>query len=111
MSHSRKVAEIDARGIEVHFSERVRSAFADLAAAAHFSEHFDGDMLDSVREWGAGRPVSVHEALTSLPLIAEETAKHVRATGDKRAEDAWQEVGLAMSEKGFSLTQARKRGK
>jgi hypothetical protein len=111
VGHAHKAAELDARGIEVHFSPRVTSAFADLAAAVHFSKHFDADALSILQDWVAGKCNSVHDVLISLPVIAEETAAHIRATGDKRAEEAWREICLKMSEKGFTLTQERARRK
>ena len=111
MTHSRKVAEIDARDIKVHFSPAVRSAFGDLEAAVHFSEHFDGDILRTVQDYAAGKPKSVHDVLIVLPTIAGETMKHVKATGDKRAEEAWNEIAGQISENGFSLTQERGRRK
>jgi hypothetical protein len=109
--HTQKAAELDARGIEVHFSPEVRNAFADLAAAVHFSKHFDGDILGIVQDWATGKRQSVYNVLKALPSVAEETSKHIRATGDKRAEEAWSEIGLKMSERGFTLTALRQRGK
>jgi hypothetical protein len=109
--HTRKANEVDANGIEVHFSSEVKSAFADLAAAAHFSKDFDADILSIVQDWAAGKPLSVHSVFTALPLIAEETSKHARATGDERAAEAWRELCLKMSEKGFTLTPLRRIGK
>ncbi|HTV55354.1 MAG TPA: hypothetical protein VMI06_10600 [Terriglobia bacterium] len=112
MSHARKTAELDARGIEVHFSERVRSAFADLAAAVHFSDHFDPGMLETLQEWTAGKNESLRGVLISLPIIAKETFTHIQATGDKRAEEAWQEICDQIPEKnGFTLVPHRGRGK
>ena len=109
-SHARKTTELDPKGVEVHFSPEVRSAFADLAAAVHFSEHFDGDVYSILQDWAAGKPASVHEVFTALPLIAEETTSHIRKTGDERAVEAWREISLKMPEKGFSLTKGRGRG-
>jgi hypothetical protein len=111
MSHVRKRTELDAGGIEVHFSEGVKSAFADLAAAVHFSEHFDGDMRDTLEDWVGGKTNSLHAVLISLPSIAEETFRHIRATGDKRAEEAWREICEQIPENGFTLVPYRGRGK
>jgi hypothetical protein len=108
--HARKATELDANGIEVHFSPEVKNAFADLAAAVHFSKHFDGDILSIVQDWASGKPLSVHSVFISLPLIAAETSRHVRATRDERATEAWREICLKMPEKGFTLTPVRHRG-
>lgn len=110
-SHARKTAEVDSRELLVHFSPEMMSAFSDLAAAVHFSEHFDGDILSIVEGWAAGKDATVYGVLIALPSIAEETFGHVHATGDKRAAEAWREISLKMPEKGFSLAQERRRGK
>lgn len=109
--HRHKATELDARGIEVHFSLKVTQAFRDLAAAVHFSEHFDDGMLRTVQEWAAGKPKSLHGVLISLPLIASETFRHIAATGDQRAREAWDEISAQINEKGFSLTKVRTREK
>jgi hypothetical protein len=111
MSHARKASELDPRSVEVKFSPEVRGAFADLAAAVHFSEHFDGDMLGILERWATGTRQTVHDIFISFPLIAEETFKHIHATGDKRAAKAWREIGSEMLEYGFTLEKSRSRGK
>jgi hypothetical protein len=111
MSHARKAAEIDARDIKVHFPPAVTSAFGELEAAVRSSEHFDADILRIVQDYAAGKTKSVHSALITIPAIAEEKMKHVRATGDTRAEQAWHEIAVQMNEGGFSLTQERVRRK
>jgi hypothetical protein len=111
-SHASKAAsEIDPMNVVVKFSPQVTEAFGDLAAAVHFSEHFDGDMLRTVQDYAAGKPRSVHDILISLPVIASETFKHVHATGDQRASEAWSKIGLEMLENGFTLAARRGRGK
>jgi hypothetical protein len=109
--HRRKANELDAGEIDVHFSPRVTQAFRDLAAAVHFSEHFDGDIKKIVEDWAAGKPKSIHGVLVALPSIAGETFKHIAATGDERAQEAWDEIGSQMLENGFTLTKARVREK
>jgi hypothetical protein len=109
MTHSRKVAQIDAKEIKVHFSPAVTSAFGDLEASVQSSEHFDKDILRTVQDYAAGQAKSIHGVLISLPAIAAETMKHVRATGDARAEQAWNDITAQINEKGFSLTQLRGR--
>lgn len=103
-SHRRKLEKLDADSIKVHFSPKVKSAFADLDAAVHFSEHFSSEIRPILHGWATGKSPSVGEVLVTLPLIAEETFRHVRATGDQRAEDAWRELCNQMPEKGFTTT-------
>jgi hypothetical protein len=99
---------MDPRSVDIQFSPEVRSAFADLAAAVHHSEHFDGEMLKTVQEWAAGASPSVHDVITSLPVIAKETFNHVQATGDKRAAEAWGNIGSELLERGFMLDKPRR---
>jgi hypothetical protein len=107
-SHARRVADVDPDSILVRLSPEVRNAFGDLAAAIHFSEHFDADMRDEVKDWAVGKPRSIRSVLVAFPCIAEETSRHIRATGDKRAEDAWRAIGRQMLEKGFTLVKQHK---
>lgn len=109
VAHTRKTAGLDARGIQIHFSAKVRSAFADLAAAVHNSDHFDKDALAILQDWAVGKSNTVHDVLTAFPLIAEEVSGHIRATDDKLAERAWRELALRMPENGFTLGQSRLR--
>ena len=111
MSHTRKAAELDARSLTIHFSPGMRRALCDLEAAVHFSEHFDSDIQRILQRWTAGKAQSVHDVLIGLPLIAAETFRHVRATGDERAQEAWSEICNQMPEKGFALALARNREK
>jgi hypothetical protein len=99
---------MDPRSVDIQFPPEVRSAFADLAAAVHFSGHFDGEMLKTVEEWAAGKSPSVHDVITSLPAIAQETFNHVQATGDKKAAEAWGNIGSELLEKGFMLDKPRR---
>ena len=109
--HQRKANELDASEIDVHFSPRVTQAFRDLAAAVHFSEHFDGDIRSIVQDWAQEKPKTVDGVLIALPTIAGETFRHIAATGDERAHEAWEEISSQMNENGFTLTKARIRGK
>jgi hypothetical protein len=99
---------MDPRGVDIHFSPEVRRAFGDLAAAVHSSKHFDGEMLKTVQEWAAGKSASVHDVITSLPVIAQETFKHVNATGDSKAAEAWGNIGSELLERGFMLDKQRR---
>ena len=107
-SHSRKASQMDPRGVNIQFAPEVRQAFGDLAAAVHFSEHFDGEMLKTVQEWAAGKPASVHDVITALPVIAKETFQHVHATGDLKAAEAWGNLGSELLERGFTLEKQRR---
>ncbi len=110
-SHSRKATELDAKAIQVHFSPRLTQAFRDLAAAVHFSEHFDNGTLRTVQDFAEGKSTSLHGVMISLPVLATETFKHIEATGDDRAREAWEDISAQMSEKGFTLTRIRTREK
>lgn len=44
-------------------------------------------------------------------LIADETIKHVQATGDSRAREMWHEIGSELLERGFTLEKHQVRGK
>jgi hypothetical protein len=109
--HSRRTAELDATSILVSFSPQLTQAFADLAAAVHFSRDFDPAIFETVKEWGEGKKKTLHGVLISLPSIADETMKHIHATGDERAREAWEEIQLKIAEeKGFSLRNSRRAG-
>jgi hypothetical protein len=109
--HTRKATELDPRGVSIHLSEGVRNAFADLAAAVHFSEHFNGGWVETVKDLAAGKTLSADDFVGSFPMIAEQTFKHIHATGDERAAKAWREIGSELLERGFTLTKDRARGK
>jgi hypothetical protein len=111
MSHARKAAELDARNIVLHFSPEMKRALGDLAAAVHHSEHVDPDVRKVLQHWAAGQKQTIHDVLIAFPLIAEETFRHIRATGDQRAEDAWREICNQMPERGFILTKTPALGK
>jgi hypothetical protein len=111
INHARKAAELDPRSVTVHLSPGVQKAFRDLAAAVHFSEHFDGDMRRTLQDLADGKPVSVDDLIGDLPLLAEESFKHIHATGDTRAAAAWHEIGSELLERGFTLAQHRRKEK
>jgi len=110
-SHTSKAAELDPRSVTVRLSPGVQKAFGNLAAAVHFSEHFDGDMRKTLKDLADGKPVSVDDLVGDLPLLAEETFKHIHATGDTRAAAAWHEIGSELLESGFTLVKNRPIGK
>jgi hypothetical protein len=109
--HARRELKLDGRDVEIHFSPRVRDALADLAAAVHFSEHFDPGMRGVLQHWADGKTQSLRDVLTAFPIIAEETFSHIHATNDERARDAWREICNQMPEHGFTLAQKHKRAK
>ena len=108
-THQEKPGQLDPGSIEIRFSAEVVRAFRDLEAAVHFSEHFDGDVQAILHSWATGKPQTLHDVLVALPLIAEETFRHIRATDDQHAELAWREVCNQMPEKGFTILQRRAR--
>jgi hypothetical protein len=103
-SHAAKVSQIDPFCVDVHFSEGVRKAFRSLAAAVHFSEHFDPDMRDILDEWASGERTTVYNVLIAFPAIAGEAAKHIAATHDERAQHALTELSSMMAEPAHSFT-------
>jgi hypothetical protein len=107
--HRRRIDELDPRRVTVQLSPRVRNAFANLAAAVHFSDTFDPGMLQTVSDLAVGKAMSVDDLIGSLPPIAEHTFNHIHATGDERARKAWQEIGHALLEEGFTLVKSRGR--
>lgn len=109
--HLSRVGDLDPRSTTVDFSPEVRSAFRDLAAAVHFSDHFDPLMLQTVQAWAETQKPSVHDVVTALPILASETFKHIQATGDKAVERIWGNIGSELLEKGFTLQKNRWRGK
>ncbi len=105
MHHRRKATELDPREIEVHFSPQLTEAFKDLAAAVHFSEHFDPGIRTNLQELAAKGGGSLRSVLTSLPTFAEETYKHIAVTGDERAREAWSNLATQIWERDrFTLT-------
>jgi hypothetical protein len=101
--------EVNARELLVRFSPAVEDAFRSIAVAARDSQHFDGEICEIVKDWSAGKPTSVHTVMTSLPIIAGEVAAHVRATGDKSMNAAWEELCIQLPEQGFTVSQSPKK--
>jgi hypothetical protein len=110
-SHTSKASsKLDGSEITVRFSPEVTQGFANLAAAAHFSEHFDGDILAIVQDWAAGKRISVRNFMVAFPAIADETFRHIRETGDERAREAWNVIHNKIADReGFTLTDVRSR--
>lgn len=110
-------AERTKRGTEnademrVQFSRSVRASFADLAASVHFSNDFDPDILKVVESWANAKEIKVREAFVAFPAIAGEVFRHVHATGDEKAKDAWDAIRNQMPENGFTLSMASLRAK
>ena len=111
-SHSRKIAELSPGDLRVHFPEALRKSFGDLAAAVQFSEHFDqGHILSIIQDWSSGRTTTVQGFAMALPEIAEETLKHIQATDDERAAQAWEDIKLEIGERSFTLEKIRRHGR
>jgi hypothetical protein len=108
-SHASRARELDPKRLTVHLSEQVKDACANLAASMRLGEHCDRGILESLEDWAAGKAPSVDDLVGSLPLIAEHTFNHVYRQGDERARRAWQELGHALLEQGFTLSKARGR--
>lgn len=104
--------ELDAREISISFSPKVQKAFGSLAASVRHSEHFGQEMYDMLEDWSQGKKATVYDVLVTLPLIAQDMAKHVKATNDRNAEEAWGDICIQMFENGFNLTSSSpKRGR
>jgi hypothetical protein len=97
--------------MRMSFSGPVKAAFADLAAAVHFSKDFDPDIKNVLHEWAGEKTLKVHDIISALPAIAEETFKHIHATGDERAAEAWHEIRSQIAEHGFTLSPTSVRAK
>ena len=100
---------VDPRSLLVSFSEPVQDSFNDLAEVAHKSEHFDHEISEILDSWSKRPSISLHEMIISLPLIAEQLAEHVRATGDQNAMDVWRGLCTQLPENGFAISQSRGR--
>jgi hypothetical protein len=106
----RNVETLSPEAVKVHLSDQARQAFADLDATVHFSDHFQPEILLIVQDFAKGADVSIMDVICSLPSIAEQTFRHIHATGDERARKAWREICHALpEEKGFTLTRERVR--
>jgi len=90
--HTSGTQKIDAEGVRVQFAPGVVRGFARLEALVHDSPHFDSDLLLNLQDLAAGKPFFIQTALSEMALLTRETMKHVQATGDKRAEEALEEL-------------------
>ncbi len=90
--------------MQISFSAPVMAAIGDLAAAVHFSEHFDSDIRKVLQDWAGKKTLNANSFLVAFPAVAEETFKHIQATGDTRASDAWDGLRIQMAENGFTLS-------
>jgi hypothetical protein len=84
----RRSTEMDAETVMIQFSPDVVRGFARLEAAVHDSPHFSPDILENLQEYAAGKPLSVHSALTAIAFVTREAMHHVNATGDDSAKRA-----------------------
>jgi hypothetical protein len=110
-SRTPKPGELDPQSVIVEFGPELRRSFGDLADAVRFDENFDADMRSIVEGWAAKGKTSVHDLLAALPVIAAETFKHVQATSNQRAQDAWIDIGIQLAEPDFGLQRPRLRNR
>jgi len=101
--------ELDARDLNVRFSPPVQTALKTLTVIALKSDWFDPEMHAILEEWSSGKPTTIHDVMITLPLIAEQTAEHIKATGDERAKDAWRDLCTQLPENGFIVSQSLQR--
>jgi hypothetical protein len=90
--HASGVQKIDADGVTVQFAPGVVASFARLEALVHDSSHYASDLRLNLQDLATGKPYPIQTALSEMALITLETMKHVRATGDTRAEKALEEL-------------------
>ena len=105
---TRKPQTLSPKSVKLHPSAEAQHAFGDLAAAVHFSDHFDGLILSVVDDLAGGKALSVEDFVTALPVIVEETFRHIHATGDDKAAKAWRAIAEGFSEHGLTLTSNRR---
>jgi hypothetical protein len=106
-----KTAKSNRADVQVRFSPRVRSAFADLAAAVHFTDNFDPDIRTVLAEWGSSDTLSASDVLIAFPAIAQEVFSHIQAAGDQRANEAWEDLRNQIAENGFTFSMRPARGR
>lgn len=97
--------------IKIEFSLPVRSAIRDLEASVHFSDHFDTGVREILNEWSQRKAITVHQFVVAFPAIAEETFRHIHATTDSRAQEAWDALRAQLSERGFAIALTRSSGR
>jgi hypothetical protein len=107
--HSRRETGINARELQVSFSENVKDALRSLTQIAARSEHIDPETYSILKEWSGGKATTVHDVMIAMPLVAEQVAEHIRATDDEGAKDAWRDLCMQMPEEGFTVSQVRGR--
>ena len=101
--------KVNARELSLRFSENVKDAFRSLTVIAAKSPHIDQEVYSILKDWSGDQPTTVHDVMNAMPLVAEQVADHIRATGDEGAKDAWSELSTQMPENGFTVSQSRQR--
>ena len=112
--HAGDTQKFNHEDVKIKFSPDMVRCFARLEAAVHDSQHYDGDLLENLRDLTSGKPCSVQMALTEMSLITEETMKHVQATGDTRAKKALDDLQTCLMEdkiKPFTVVVTKARGR
>jgi len=98
-SHTRRAAEVNPTDIKVRFSPAIKGILTDLDTAVASSRHFDGDIRHILHQWTTAVTPTLNGVLSALPVVADETLKHIQATADKNAAHAWKEFVYQMGEK------------
>jgi hypothetical protein len=107
--HSHRETGLNARELQVSFSENVKDAFRALTQIAARSKHIEPEIYSILKDWSSDKTTTVHDVMIAMPLIAEQVAEHISATGDEGAKDAWRALCTQMPEEGFTISQPRGR--
>ena len=90
--HAAGLRKTDIDMTKIGFSKEVLRRLTRLDALIRDSEHISPETREELRELASGQPRDVQTALWDMAIIAQDTMKHVVATGDKRAEQALNDV-------------------
>ena len=93
-----KSKEMDAMNVSVRFSPEVVRKFARLEAFVHGSQHFDSGLLINLQSLASGKPPTLDLIIPEIAQLASETMRHVQATGDTRAADAFADLTSSLFE-------------
>jgi hypothetical protein len=91
-THSHRFRKVNSEVQKVRFSPDVVKRFRHLEAFVHDSEHFAPQILENLQDHASGKPAHLATAMADMAAIAQQTMKHVYATGDLRAESALDEL-------------------
>jgi hypothetical protein len=85
--HASRVEDSAGNDLRVRFSPEVLRQFARLEAAVHDSPHFGPEMLLILRDLAEGKATDVRSTLLGVAAVVQETGRHIRETGDKKADE------------------------